>query len=116
MFKIKSNEDGNINKYKDRLVIKGCSQRKGLDYEETYTPVARLTTVRTLLSLVDSSTQNPNKSFNASVWRMAPKHLHTGHKNVTIAAYVSARKSGENEENEFFEESEGILYGPGLAD
>ena len=47
---------------------------------------------------------------------MAPKHLHTGHKNVTIAAYVSARKSGENEENEFFEESEGILYGPGLAD
>ena len=98
---------------------------------------------------------------------MAPKHLQTGHKNVTIAAYVSAgilnagypallymmellqmpigqqykmfadqveetrlreaderrsnntkearmaRKSGENE---FFEESEGILYGPGLAD
>ena len=50
---IKRHEDGNIDKHKGRLVIKGCSQRKGLDYEETYAPVARFTTVRTLLSLVN---------------------------------------------------------------
>lgn len=53
IFKIKRDKDGNIDKYKARLVVKGCSKRRGLDYEETYAPVARLTTVRTLLSTVN---------------------------------------------------------------
>jgi len=53
VFKIKRNLDGDIDRYKARLVIKGCSQRKGLDYHDTYAPVARLTTVRTLLSIVN---------------------------------------------------------------
>ena len=35
-------------------------------------------------------TQNPNESFNATVWRMAPKHLNSGHKIVEIAAYMAA--------------------------
>lgn len=34
------------------MVIKGCSQKKGVDYDEVYAPVARLSTVRTLLSLI----------------------------------------------------------------
>lgn len=53
IFKIKRDQDGNIEKYKARLVIKGCSQRKGLDYQEIYAPVAHLTTVRTLLSIIN---------------------------------------------------------------
>lgn len=53
VFRIKRDQDGNIDKYKACFVIKECSQRKGLDYHETYAPVARLTTIRTLLSIVN---------------------------------------------------------------
>jgi Reverse transcriptase (RNA-dependent DNA polymerase) len=43
VFKLKKNPDGSILKYKIRLVARGFTQRKRLDYEETFTPVARMT-------------------------------------------------------------------------
>jgi len=52
IFKIKPDSEGRQEHYKARLVIKGCSQRKGFDYEEIYAPVARLTTIRTLLAII----------------------------------------------------------------
>lgn len=51
VFKIKYNDDDTVSRYKARLVAKGCSQRYGLDYQETYAPVVRMSTVRTLLSV-----------------------------------------------------------------
>lgn len=53
VFKIKKDEDGNPLRYKARLVNKGCAQQKGLDYKETYALVARITTVRILLSIIN---------------------------------------------------------------
>jgi len=41
IFKIKRNADEEIVRYKARLVVKGCTQKKGLEYEETYAPVIR---------------------------------------------------------------------------
>lgn len=41
VFKTKRNEHGQVSQYKARLVIKGCAQRKGIDFEETYSPVVR---------------------------------------------------------------------------
>lgn len=123
-----------------------------------------------LVRCLGGHTQNANESFNATIWRLVPKHLHSGLKIVEIAAFIAAgifnegytailqmmaelqvtigshskryaeevddrrlrrqerrsslstkeaRKAKKEqliEENQFYEEVEGMLYGPGIAD
>ena len=52
IYNIKHAIDGSINKYKLRFVARGFSQKEGIDYEETFAPMARYTSIRTILSLV----------------------------------------------------------------
>ena len=54
VFRIKRNPDGSINKYKARLVVRGFSQVEGVDYTETFAPVARHSSMRILLSIAAS--------------------------------------------------------------
>ncbi|RDX94425.1 hypothetical protein CR513_23193, partial [Mucuna pruriens] len=54
VFSIKLRSNESIYHYKSRLVVLGNKQKYGLYYDETFTPVAKMTTVYTLLALVAS--------------------------------------------------------------
>jgi hypothetical protein len=54
VFKKKLRSDGIIDKYKTMLMAKGYTQKEGEDFFDTYSSVARLTTIRVLLSLAAS--------------------------------------------------------------
>ena len=51
VFKKKTDMDGNVMALKGRLVAKGFNQVKGVDYEETFAPVAMVKSIRILLAI-----------------------------------------------------------------
>jgi hypothetical protein len=51
LFKIKHAANGSIEKYKARFVTRGFAQKEGIDCEETFAPVARYTSIRTIIAL-----------------------------------------------------------------
>jgi hypothetical protein len=78
MFTLKCDPDGTVDRYKARLVAKGYTQTFGVDYFKTFSPVARLNSVRILLSLVVNKpwTVNQLDIQNASLWRFGGGSLH----------------------------------------
>jgi hypothetical protein len=54
IYNIKHATDGSVKKYKEIFVARGFSQVEGIDYEETFAPVARYTSIRTIIALAAS--------------------------------------------------------------
>ncbi|XP_061359196.1 receptor-like protein 9a [Gastrolobium bilobum] len=62
VFKRKTDVDGNIQTYKARLVAKGYHQRQGINFEETFSPVAKIKSIRIILAIV--------AYYDYEVWQM----------------------------------------------
>ena len=58
IYNIKHVVDGSIEKYNARFVSRGFSQRLGIDYEETFVPVARYTSIITIMALASMMNWN----------------------------------------------------------
>ena len=65
IFKRKIGADGKVDTYKARLVAKGFRQRAMIDYEETFSPVAMLKSIRILLAIA--------AHYDYEVWQMDVK-------------------------------------------
>lgn len=51
VYKVKHNANGTVERFKDRLVAKGYTQEKGLDYHGNFPPVAKIVLIRVMLAL-----------------------------------------------------------------
>ncbi|KAI3633889.1 hypothetical protein MIR68_008221 [Amoeboaphelidium protococcarum] len=95
VFKIKRKADGTIDRYKARLVIKGFRQIPGSDYNETFSPVVRLTIIRMMLALaakfdldiyqVDVSTAFLNGDLEEEIYMQGPEGTEFEGKTVRLS-------------------------------
>jgi hypothetical protein len=51
VYKVKHNANGSMSRYKARLVAKGYAQTYGIDYEETYSPIAKMTIIKAIIAM-----------------------------------------------------------------
>jgi histone deacetylase 1/2 len=51
VYRVKKRADGTIDRYKACLLAKGFKQRYGIDYEDTFSPVVKAATIRTVLAI-----------------------------------------------------------------
>ena len=86
VFKVKHAEDGSVEKFQGRLVAKGFEQKYGMDYDETFSPVVKFTSIRNVIALA------------------AEKKVHLHQMDV-----VSAFLNGDLEEEIYMEQPEGYV-------
>jgi hypothetical protein len=111
IFKVKRDKDGNISKFKARLVAQGFTQVHGIDYEETYAPVARYSSIRLILAMaahydwevhqMDVKTAYLNGELDVPIYMRQPEGLElidqtcpTNHVCLLIKSLYGLKQSG----------------------
>ena len=92
VFKVKLHMDGTIDKFKARLVARGFSQIRGIDYEQTFAPTVKFDTLRLFLAIVaiedlECHQVDVNNAFTESmlkedIYMAAPPGLEVAHGRV----------------------------------
>ncbi|KAJ9546917.1 hypothetical protein OSB04_019460 [Centaurea solstitialis] len=90
VFKKKTDMDGNVHTFKARLVAKGFTQTHGIDYDETFSPVAMLKSIRILMAI--------SAYFNYKIWQMDVKTAFLNGK-LTEDVYMEQPEGFEDPKN-----------------
>ena len=88
IFKTKRDSKGNVERYKARLVAKGFTQKEGIDYKETFSPVSTKDSFRTIMALVahfdlelhqmDVKTAFLNGDIDETIYMVQPENFVSG--------------------------------------
>jgi uncharacterized protein YqgQ len=88
IFKTKRDSTGNVEQYKARLVAKGFTQKEGIDYKETFSPVSTKDSFRIIMALVthldlelhqmDVKTAFLNGDIDETIYMVQPPHFEIG--------------------------------------
>ena len=101
--------NGTIDKFKARLVIQGFRQREGVDYFDTYAPVARITTIRLLIALasihglvihqMDVKTAFLNGELDEEVYMKQPKGFVVDGQEHTVCCLIKSLDTNKRQNN-----------------
>jgi len=75
VFKTKRDDQSQVTKRKARLSVKGCAQKYGIDYDETYAPTVHYITLRTALALAAAKSRGGAKKLIMRLWDVVGAYL-----------------------------------------
>ena len=121
VFKRKRKVDGSIDKYKARLVIKGYRQTKGLDYFDTYSPMTRINSIRTVLAIValrnleihqmDVKTTFLNRELDEEIYMEQTEGFSTPRQEKKVCRLVKSLYGLKQAPKQWHEKFDNVSYG-----